>query len=147
MKGFTEILRKIGFRNFLKYVAFVTNPVKVHGYIDSPPTAATPFTISQSGSMIASGWAILPDSREIPKIVFFSYGNNRLFFANAVINLDSPDIVKVFNSDQYSKSRWAVSISPKSLPLGETVIKAWAYNPSSKQFIKLSSEPKVKVVE
>ena len=77
----------------------------------------------------------------------FSYGTNRSFFANAVVDLDSPDVAKALNSSRYSKVRWAVNIPSKSLPLGETVIKAWVYDPSSQQVVKLSGEPKVKVVE
>ena len=141
------ILEKLGFRKFPKDIAFITKPAKVHGYIDSPPTGETPFTLSKSESLNAAGWAILPDSSELPKTVLLSYGSNRSFFANALVNLDSFDVAKALNSSRFNKVRWSVNISPKSLPLGDTVIKAWVYDSSGKQFVKLNGEPKVKVVE
>jgi len=172
------ILERLGFRKFPKDIAFITKPVGVYGYIDSPPTVGTPYilsksesvnpggwtiqpdghvvppplggppcTLSECGSVNAAGWAILPDRREMPKTVLFSYGSNRSFFANAVVDLDSPDVVMVLHSGRYKKVRWSVNLSPKSLPLGETVIKAWVYDPYAKQLVKLNGEPKVKVVE
>lgn len=178
LREFAEVLERINFRKFPKDIAFIAEPGKVHGYVDSPPveggsctlsksksvnargwtvrpdgyielpaTAGSPCTISKSGSVNMAGWAILPDSRELPKTVLFSHGNNRLFFANAVVNLDSPDVAKAFNSSRYSKVRWAVNIPSKSLPLGDILIKAWVYDPSSQQVVKLNGEPKIKVVE
>jgi hypothetical protein len=141
------ILEKLSFRKFPKDITFITEPAKVYGYIDSPLTGETPFTLSQSGNLNAAGWAILPDNSELPKIVLFSYGSNKSFFANAVVNLDSPDVAKSLNSNRYNKVRWSANISPKSLPLGEAVIKAWVYDPSAKQLIKLNNELKVNVLK
>ncbi len=141
------ILEQLGFRRFPKDIVLITNSAKNHGYIDLPPTTADLLTLSKIGSLNIAGWAILPDSQEFPKTVFFSYGNNRSFFANAVINLDSPDVAKALNSSKYSKVRWSANILFNSLPLGETVIKAWVYDPDGKKLIKLNGEPKVKVVE
>lgn len=145
---------------FLKDINFISEPVKGYGYIESFPTGATPFSLSKSvprgttpfslsksQSLNVNGWAILPDSRELPNTVLLSYGSNRTFFASAVVNLDSPDVAKVMKSSQHSNVRWSVNISPKFLPLGETVIKAWVYDPFNKQLIKLSGELKLEVVE
>ncbi|HBE16940.1 MAG TPA: hypothetical protein DDW51_04840 [Cyanobacteria bacterium UBA11367] len=61
--------------------------------------------------------------------------------------MDRPDVAKAFGSSQYAQAGWQVDVFPKSLPLGETVIKAWVYNPDNKEFVKLNGEPKIKVVE
>lgn len=147
MKEMVEGLERVGFRRFPKNLAFNTQPDKVHGYIDSPPTVATPTTINKSGSLNLGGWAVLRDSQEQPKLVLLSYGNQKSFFASAVVNQDSPDVAKALKSNRYNKVRWSVNISPKSLPLGVTALKAWVYNPATQQLIQLSGEPKIKVVE
>lgn len=147
MKEMVEGLERLGWRRFPQNISFVTQPSKVHGYIDSPPTAANPTVVSKNGNLNVTGWGILPDTQKLPRLVLFSYGNSRSFFASAVINRDSPDVVKFLNSNQYNNVRWSVNISPKSLPLGVTAIKAWVYNPSTQQFIQLSGEAKIKVVE
>ncbi|GGA22876.1 hypothetical protein [Okeania sp. KiyG1] len=48
-------------------------------------------------------------------------------------------------SKKYSRARWKVTFSAKSLPMGETVINAWVYNSDKQEFIKLNDEVKVRV--
>ena len=119
----------------------------MHGYIDSPPKAETFTIISTRESLNLRGWAILPDTQEQPKLVLISSGDQKSFFASAVVNIDSPDIAKFLHSNQYNKVRWSVDISPQSLPLGVTALKAWVYNPTTGQFIQLRGEVKINVVE
>ena len=121
--------------------------VRPDGYLVPPPTVGPPCTLGKSGSLNLAGWAILPNRQELPKTVLLSSGSNRSFFANAVVNLDSLDVAKSLNSSKYNKVRWSVDISSKSLPIGESVIKAWVYDQEGKQFVKLNGEPKIKVVE
>ena len=142
-----EILETIGFRNFPKNLTFLSQPTKAYGFIDSPSTGENSITVNQDGSVNFKGWAILRNSRELPKTVFFSYGSKKTFFASAVVNLASPDVAKALKSSRYHHVRWATDILPKFLPLGETEIKAWVYDPANKRLIKLNGEPKIKVVE
>ncbi|MDJ0674190.1 MAG: hypothetical protein QNJ36_02110 [Calothrix sp. MO_167.B42] len=147
LKKEAEMLQRLGFREFPKDITFTTQPKKNYGYIDIPPTTDNALMLQRSGNIKLFGWAILPNSREQPKIVFLSYGDRQLFFANAVVELGRSDIEKSLNSSLYKNSGWKVELSLKSLPLGETVIKAWVYDPDNKQFVKLNGEPKIKVVE
>jgi len=140
-------LDKIGFRKFSKDKSFTTETAKSYGYLDSPYTKGTPITISRNGTLDIAGWASLPDSHEIPNIILFSHGSNKSFFADALVNPDSPIVEKTPNSIQSSKVGWSANISFKSLPLGETVIKAWVYDSNAKQFVKLNGELRVNVVE
>ena len=147
LKSWANSLEKIGFRNFTKNITFVSEPIKMHGDITLVKKSQDPLVIKKNENVIVSGWAILPDSIEMPRMVLLSHGSNKSFFASAYVNLDSPDIAKELNSERYNKARWLVDFSPKFLPLGRTVIKAWVYDASSKQFVKLNGELQVKVVE
>lgn len=138
------VLERIGFRKFSEDIAFIDKPTQAHGFIDSPPTQETPVTVSGNESLEFKGWAILPGIRESLKIVLLSYGSNRVFLTTAVSNLDSPDVARALNSSQYRKVRWSAIIPSLSLPVGEIVVEAWVYNPSSKEFVKLNGAPKVK---
>jgi hypothetical protein len=140
-------LERLGFRDFPRELAFTSEPLKHHGSIDNLPTTNQLLTIPRSGSFKVSGWAMLPERRVQPKVALLSYGSNQSFFATGVIKLKRPDVAKALNSSRYNEIGWEVDVSPKSIPLGETVIKAWLYDPSGKQFVKLSGELKLKVVE
>ncbi len=142
-----KILEKLAFRDFPDNVTFRITPTRDYGFIETPATTNTPLIVPKNGSIQLAGWAILPERREQPKIVFLSYGSNQLFFADAVVKLDRPDVAKALNSSLYRQSGWDTAILPSLMPLGETVIKAWVYDPEGKQFVKLIGEPKVKVVE
>ncbi|WP_293153528.1 MULTISPECIES: hypothetical protein [unclassified Microcoleus] len=123
------ILDKFGWRKFAKNVEFIANTKKVYGYLDKPPTG--------DKLLKAAGWAVLPDNRKQPNIVLLSVGDNKSFFANAYVNLDSPDIAKTLKSQLYNNARWAVDVSGGDLAIGQTEIKAWVYNPVDNQFVQL----------
>ncbi|URD51513.1 hypothetical protein [Chroococcidiopsis sp. CCNUC1] len=147
LRKLSGILEEIGFRKFPKDVSFITEPAKNYGRLDSPPTEGTLITVSRNGTLDVAGWASLPDSQEIPNIVLFSYGDRKSFFADALVNPNSPIVDTTPNSIQFNKVEWSANISFESLPPGETVIQAWVYEPVGKQFIKLDGEIKVNVVE
>ncbi|NET16686.1 MAG: hypothetical protein F6K08_29660, partial [Okeania sp. SIO1H6] len=90
---------------------------------------------------------IRPDRKKQPNLVLLSSGENQGFFANAIVNLESNDIAKIMKSKLYSKVRWKVTFSAKSLPMGENIIKAWVYNSDKQEFVKLNDEVKVRVEE
>ncbi|MBE9120985.1 hypothetical protein IQ269_09170 [Tychonema sp. LEGE 07199] len=123
------ILDRIGWRKFAKNVEFISNPEKVYGYLDKPPTGEKSFK--------AAGWAVLPENLQQPKIVLLSVGDKQSFFANAYVNLDSPDIAKILQSQLYNNARWAVDLSDRDLSIAQTEIKAWVYNPVDNQFVQL----------
>ena len=140
-------LARLGLRQSSSELEFVAKPTKTYGFIDSPATNQT-FTIVRKATEVKlDGWAVLRDSREQPKLVLLSYGNQKSFFTTTMVNLPSPDVAQELKSSRYEQVRWTVNISPKFLPLGETKIKAWVYDPANKRLIKLNGEPKIKVVE
>jgi len=142
-----KILDRIGFRKIAQNIAFINNPNAVYGYLDDPQTPNKSLRVKKSDKIRVAGWAIFPKQPEQPSIVMLSYGNNQSFFANAYVNLDSPDLAKTLNSNLYRQRRWNVTFTGNFLPIGETIITAWVYNPSHRQFVKLNGGAKVTVEE
>ena len=141
------ILDKIGWRKSAKNVEFVANPGKVYGYFDELQIVYKSLTINPNNARKATGWAVLPETWPQPNIVLLSVGDKQTFFANAYVNLDSPDIAKTLKSQVYSNARWAVELSANDLPIAQTEIKAWVYNPVDNQFVKLRGDARLKVEE
>lgn len=140
------ILEKLGWRKLAQNVTFITTPASIYGYLDHPQTAQESLSVKKSDTLQLSGWAIFPDKSQQPSLVWLSYGTQKSFFANAYVNLDSPDIAQVLHSNRYRRARWTVKFPANSLPLGKTVIKAWVYNPEDNQFVKLQSDASVIVI-
>jgi hypothetical protein len=131
------IIDKIGWIAFAKNVEFISNTEKVYGYLDKPQTSDKSLTVKQNDAVKAAGWAVLPENLQQPKVVLLSVGDKQSFFANAYVNSDSPDIAKSLKSELYNNARWAVDWSANDLPIAQTEIKAWVYNPVDNQFVQL----------
>ncbi|MEG4203329.1 hypothetical protein QUA20_05300 [Microcoleus sp. Pol7_A1] len=131
------IIDKIGWKKFAKNVEFISNTEKVYGYLEKPQTSEKSVTLKKNAAVKASGWAVLPGNLKQPNIVLLSVGDKQSFFANAYVNLDSPDIAKSLKSELYNNARWAVDLSDNNLPIAQTEIKAWVYNPVDNQFVQL----------
>ncbi|XZN92876.1 MAG: hypothetical protein ACM65M_08635 [Microcoleus sp.] len=139
------VLDKIGWRSSAKNVEFVANSEKVYGYFDQLQSGDRSLTINQNTAMKATGWAVLPEDLPQPNIILLSVGDKQSFFANAYVNLDSPDIAQTLKSQVYRNARWAVELSGDNLPIAQTEIKAWVYNPVDNQFVKLRGGARVTV--
>ena len=139
------ILDKIGWRKFAKDVAFISNPEQVYGYLDKPQISNKSLTVKKNAAFKAAGWAVLPENLKQPNIVLLSVGEKQSFFANAYVNSDSPDIAKTLKSQLYNNARWAVDLSAHNLPIAQTEIKAWVYNPVDNQFVRLRGGARVTV--
>ena len=142
-----EIMTKLRWREFPQNLEFIKQPKQNYGYLDNPQTTAKPLIIKGDETLNLGGWAIIPDDKKQPNLVLLSSGENEYFFANAIVNLESNDIAKILKSKLYSRARWKVKFSAKSLPVGETVIKAWVYNSDKQEFVKLNDEVKVRIEE
>lgn len=137
-----EMMAKLGWREFPKDIQFISNPEEIYGYLDTP---LDNLTINQNDAVTVTGWATIPEREKTPNLVFLAYGENRTFFANAYVVLDSPELAKTLNSNRYKKARWQASFSGNNLPLGEGAIAAWVYDARDKQFVKLNDEIKIAV--
>ncbi|MEA5518321.1 hypothetical protein [Limnoraphis robusta] len=137
-----ESLNNIQMRSFAENIPFISQPHQVHGYIDQP---STPLKLKVNQILRIGGWAILPDQTQQPRLVFLSFGEQNSFFANADIIGESPDIAEFLNSQRYGLARWEVMFSAESLPIGETKISAWVYDPQQQQFVRLQGEVKLSI--
>ncbi|MGB3535203.1 MAG: hypothetical protein WBA13_17020 [Microcoleaceae cyanobacterium] len=140
-----DFLQQIPLRNFAENLTFQTNTAEVYGYIDIPQNQDNIIQLNPHDTLTVSGWVILPDAETQPKLVFLSLDNNRSFFANAKVNLASPDIMEMYKTTQYQQQRWNVILSTDSLPTQLTEIKAWVYHPLSKQLLQLQGKIQVSV--
>lgn len=135
-----EHLQNAKVRNFAQNVIFKAEAEKNYGYIDDPLTPQQPLKLQQQEQLTLRGWAIFPQSQKQPQLVFLAQGNQRSFFANAQVGLPSPDIAEVLNSSRYDHARWQIKIPAETLPLGQTTLKAWVYDPEQNAFIQLKGE-------
>lgn len=152
LRNSVQSLDRLGFRSFPKDIAFVTEPNKPYGKIESPSTSEKSLTLPRNLNIKVSGWAALPEGGEQPRVILLSYGNEKSFFTNAVVKLPRPDVGRLLNSGRYSKIGWdrfgwELNVSGELLPVGETTIKAWIYDRNKKQFLKLDGTPKIKVID
>jgi len=143
----SKALETLGFRHFPKKITFISNPDKPYGDIDIPTTTPQILTLPKSDTLKLSGWAIFPNQEEQPTAVLLSYGSNKSFIANGLVNSSRPDVAKALKSSKYNKSGWEVNLPIQYLPVGETIVKVWVYDKKNQQFIQLNGEPKIKVVE
>ncbi|HEY9850410.1 MAG TPA: hypothetical protein V6D28_13170 [Leptolyngbyaceae cyanobacterium] len=151
LRSSVDGLNRLGFRTFPTDIKFAIASKKLYGNIEIPAQTDKFITLPKDMSIKLSGWAGLPDAREQPRVVLFSYGDRKTFFANAVIKLPRPEIGRILKHSRYSKIGWdrfgwEVNISGQSLPVGENLIKAWVYDKNNKRFVQLNNILKLKVI-
>jgi hypothetical protein len=138
-----ESLQNISLREFADNLTFKTNLEETYGYLDIPQNQDNVIQLNPNETLTLSGWAIFPDIKTQPSLVFLSQDNHQSFFANAQVNLPSPDIAETFNNPQYHQRRWNVILSTASLPSQPTEIQAWVYHPQHKQLLQLQGKVQV----
>ncbi|MGL5133736.1 MAG: hypothetical protein ACRC78_14520 [Planktothrix sp.] len=138
-------LQNVNLRNWQNNIKFKTESEQLYGYIDFPLSREQPLKLKPQDFVTFKGWAIFPQQQNQPQLVFFSQGNQRSFFAQANVGLNSPDIAQVLDSRLYNHARWEVTIPAVQLHQGRgnTTIKAWVYNPNKNEFIPLQGAVKI----
>ncbi|MGL6138458.1 MAG: hypothetical protein ACRC2M_14260, partial [Planktothrix sp.] len=138
-------LQTVNLRNWQNNIKFKTESEQLYGYIDFPLSREQPLKLKPQDFVTFKGWAIFPQQQNQPQLVFFSQGNQRSFFAQANVGLNSPDIAQVLDSRLYNHARWEVTIPAVQLHQGRgnITIKAWVYNPNENKFIPLRGAVKI----
>jgi hypothetical protein len=142
-----EVLDRIGFRHVVTDVTFVEDSPAIDGGFEVPPQAGESVRVKKSDRLRLAGWVTSPRQQELPHLVLLSYGNKQTFFANAFVNGVSPNWVTPFDPHWHIRRRWSVTCAAKYLPIGESRIKAWVYDPKERQFLKLEDDVIVAVEE
>lgn len=142
-------LNQLGWRKDPRSLALLATASPHYGNLDLPKSTATGTPLIQksclncNGLIEMAGWAILPKQRKPATLVLVSYGNT--FFSTASVNLPSSDVASALNSKRYDVSRWRLKFPADALPVGDTVLKAWVYDPKKAQLVKLPGEVAVRV--
>jgi len=149
VQEYAEALEEMKFRNFANNLDFLAKPAQVYGVMEEPQLTDDDLSIkkNENKNILFSGWAVLPNQVELPKLVLLSYQGQKSFFTTAYVAFPRPDIAQTLNSVQYTLSGWLVDYPTKSMPLGEQIIQAWVYDKQGEQFVKLQGEVKVLVKE
>jgi len=149
VQKYVAALEEIKFRSFPKNLDFLAKPAKVYGVMEKPQLTHDYLSINknENKNILFSGWAIIPNQKELPKLALLSYQGQKSFFTTAYVAFPRPDIAQTLNSEQYTLSGWSVDYPTESMPLGEQVIQAWVYDKQGEQFVKLQGEVKVVVKE
>ncbi|MGJ3245359.1 MAG: hypothetical protein ACFE0I_04705 [Elainellaceae cyanobacterium] len=150
-------LETLGFRDFPETAQFISNPDKIHGdwnvdrshSNETDPNERKRLILARNEELQVSGWAILPERREIPSLILLSYGRRRKpnFFMSSSIDKPSPEAVKAYDSERYSNAGWKTTISLSALPPGKTAIRAWVYDPDIKGFVGLNGKLKLNILD
>lgn len=121
---------------------FNRQPEQVYGYINSELNS---ITVNPNQAFMVNGWAAFGDRHQQPDRVFLSYGDKDFFFTNTEVNLETPLVAEHFNSDRYNQAGWMTEVYAQDLPLGETKIYGWVYDPKAQEFVTLNDEITVNV--
>jgi hypothetical protein len=123
-----------------KYAEDISGDVQDnYGYFDNLRKA-------DSGSYIATGWAILPQKQEPADAVILTYRDtNNKSIVYAVVDNQFPrdDIAKAYGKPAYLNSGWQTQISLDklpSLPNQKMQINAWAFDTDTGQTFKLNGQ-------
>lgn len=90
-----------------------------------------------------AGWAAYSDHSRPADLVIITVGEDNTLIAVAPVTIDRPDVVKMFKKSALAKSGWSVPIDPASLPSDKVILKAWAYNPTTKEATPLDPKHKI----
>jgi hypothetical protein len=87
-----------------------------------------------------SGWALYPGKTALPKVVFFSTNDGRLFIADTAVgnSFSRPDVAGFMKNPALVRSGWSTEIPATLLPSGEFELKAWIYDRDHSSFLRLS---------
>ncbi|NET07056.1 MAG: hypothetical protein F6K16_20620 [Symploca sp. SIO2B6] len=110
-------------------------------------SSALSHEVSKTAPITVTGWAILPDKGTPAEIVLITYGEKNSLVAAIPVVLDRPDVVKALNNSAYKKSGWSGSLEPSTLPTSQVALKAWAYNPETKEAIQLLNIHQVVILD
>jgi hypothetical protein len=110
-----------------------------NGYFDGVNNQQTPeHTIPKADILALNGWAIVPSANKSAAQVIVTQGNQNAVIAIAPVNAERADVAKVTNNPAYTNSGWTATLDPSTLPPDKAILKAWAYNPDTKEAFQLS---------
>lgn len=110
-------------------------------------STAASHKVPSSAPIKASGWAVLPAKGKPADMVIITYGNNNSLVTAAPVNIGRQDVVQELKNPAYKNSGWSATFKPSTLPAGKVVLKAWAYDSTSKEATQLFSTKEIVIQE
>jgi hypothetical protein len=134
-----ELLNRVGLR-WIEHNAIFEDHSALCGCVDTPVLkAGEPFALGKSNALAASGWAVYPGKATIPKMVFFSTDDRRLFIFGAKVGTSlRPDVGVLMKNEALVRSGWSTTIPAAFLPKGEFELKVWIYDRDHSRFLRLA---------
>lgn len=122
-------------------VTFITDDeTKVVGSFDVVNGNKAPTqTISQETPITVGGWAAMSSDGKPAEKVIITVGEDNSIVAMLPVNVERSDVAEALKNQAYLKSGWQGKIEPSQLPKNTTTLKAWAYNPSTKEAFILAN--------
>lgn len=134
--------------NSITEVTFKPASKNIPGFFDSVNGSSAPtIQVRKAVPVIASGWAVLPDEGRVPDRIIITSGDNNSLVAVVPLTVDRADVAKALKNPAYQKSGWVASINSSNLPANSVVLKAWAYDSTTKEATPLNKTYEVAVVE
>lgn len=90
-------------------------------------------TISKGTPIAVGGWAAMADNSKPAEQVIITAGDNNSIIAVLPVNVERTDVAESLKNQDYLKSGWVGKIEPSQLSEDTTTLRAWAYNPSTKE--------------
>ncbi|WP_413162339.1 hypothetical protein ACL6C3_25495 [Capilliphycus salinus ALCB114379] len=120
-----------------------TNPQTnlFNGFVEVLP----PEVIYKNDQVELRGWAVLPEKQKPADAVYLSYGDENQLIAVGKVNQNRSDVAEVLSVFEYSNSGWFIRVPTTVLPLGNTVLKVWAYDAETETLTQIGSEIPVEV--
>lgn len=94
--------------------------------------------ISKSKPIQVAGWAVSPDYSKPADFVILTSGEENTPVKVVPVNVGRPDVAKGFKKPSIEKSGWLAAVEPSLLSGEKIILKAWAFNPTTKEAIQLN---------
>ncbi len=114
-----------------------------NGFVEVIP----PEVIYRNDVIEMSGWAVLPEKQKPADAVYLSYGDQNQLITVGKVNQNRSDVAEVLSVFEYSQSGWFIRVPTTVLPLGNTVLKVWAYDAETETLTQIGSEIPVEVTQ
>jgi hypothetical protein len=114
-----------------------------NGFIEVLP----PEVIYRNDVIEMSGWAVLPEKQKPADAVYLSYGDQNQLITVGKVNQNRSDVAEVLSVFEYSHSGWFIRVPTTVLPLGNTVLKVWAYDAETETLTQIGAEIPVEITQ
>ena len=114
-----------------------------NGFIEVLP----PEVIYRNDVIEMSGWAVLSEKQKPADAVYLSYGDQNQLITVGKVNQNRSDVAEVLSVFEYSHSGWFIRVPTTVLPLGNTVLKVWAYDAKTETLTQIGAEIPVEITQ